>query len=422
MSIVHLPDAKDAGRHAAKQSRVTAPDEAARVRLGASTATEPAVLLDLVDDPSVMVRAALALNPAASSHANEALTRDPDERVRILLARKLATLAPSLSATDQADLQHETWDILSGLVVDEAVRVRAAIAEAVKDIPDAPYELIVRLAADTALTVSEPVIRLSPLLTPEDLLALVAHAPAPGAILAVARRARVEAAVSDAIAATADGPAIRALLANPSAQIREATLDALVARSAQYPDWHDALVRRPALSPRAARMLSEIVATHLLEVLATRADLAPSLAEDLRRRIAIRLTLQDTSAPRAADDTTAEQAMAQAHAMAAAGKLAEEVVLEAARRGQARYAAALLAVAAGTTVSVVDRASSLRSAKGLVSLVWKAGFTMRAAIALQSLLARLGPDAVLIAGAGGTFPLAVEEMRWQLDFLGRMGR
>jgi nucleoside phosphorylase len=47
---------------------------------------------------------------------------------------------------------------------------------------------------------------------------------------------------------------------------------------------------------------------------------------------------------------------------------------------------------------------------------------MRAAIALQSLLARLGPDAVLIAGAGGSFPLAVEEMRWQLDFLGRMGR
>jgi hypothetical protein len=71
---------------------------------------------------------------------------------------------------------------------------------------------------------------------------------------------------------------------------------------------------------------------------------------------------------------------------------------------------------------VVDRAASLRSAKGMVSLVWKAGFTMRAAIAAQFLLARLPPDTVLTAGAGDSFPLAVEEMRWQLDFLGRMGR
>ncbi len=81
-------------------------------------------------------------------------------------------------------------------------------------------------------------------------------------------------------------------------------------------------------------------------------------------------------------------------------------MLEAARRGEARYAAALLAVAAGTPVSVVDRASSLRSAKGMVSLVWKAGFTMRAAVALQTLLARLAPDVVLTAGPGGELPAA----------------
>jgi hypothetical protein len=215
--------------------------------------------------------------------------------------------------------------------------------------------------------------------------------------------------------------AIRALLANPSAQIREATLDALVARSVEHPDWHDPLVRRPTLSGRAARILSEIVSTHLLEVLATRADLATPLAEELRHRIAARLT-PDNASSAAPANTTAAQALAQAQALAARGKLGEEVVLEAARRGEAHYATALLAVAAGTPVSVVDRAASLRSSKGLVSLVWNAGFTMRVAVALQSLLARLAPDAVLIAGPGGSFPLAVEEMRWQLDLLARMER
>jgi uncharacterized protein (DUF2336 family) len=396
-------------------------DEAARVRLGAGTATKADVLIDLANDTSVTVRAALALNTAVPPQVNETLAGDNDERVRILLARKLTALVPGLSAAEHARLHQETWNTLKALVADEAVRVRAIIAEAVKELPDAPRGLIRQLAHDTERSVFEPVIRLSPLLTTEDLLTLVAMAPAAGTVLAVAHRAELEPAVSDAIAASADGTAIRALLANPSAQIREATLDVLVARSVNHPDWHEPLVRRPSLPPRAAHMLSELLATHLLAELATRADLAPPLAEELRRRIAVRLA-PDASEPAAPLDTTAEDAFAQARATAARGELVEETLLTAARRGETRYAAALLALAAGTPVSVVDRASSLRSAKGLVSLVWKAGFTMRVAVALQTLLARLAPEAVLIAGQSGGFPLAVEEMRWQLDFLGRMGR
>jgi uncharacterized protein (DUF2336 family) len=404
-----------------KPSHKTPAATATRVRMGASTATEPAVLRGLATDTSVTVRAALALNPAAPSQANETLAGDPDERVRILLARKLAALVPGLSAADQLQLHRETWATLAALVADEAVRVRAAIADAVKDMPAAPREMILRLARDTELPVSEPVIRLSPLLTTDDLLALLANAPPPETALAVARRSRLDEAVSDAIAASADSAAIHALLANPLAQIREATLDALVTRSVEHIDWHEPLVRRPSLPPRAARMLSEIVAMHLLEVLATRADLPPPLALELRSRLVARLH-SDTGEPPARTDPTAEQALADARALAEHGKLPEEAVLAAARRGEARYAAALLAVAAGTSVTVVDRAASLRSAKGLVSLVWKAGFTMRSAVALQSLLARLAPEAILTSSPGGNFPLAVEEMRWQLEFLGRMGR
>jgi hypothetical protein len=180
-------------------------------------------------------------------------------------------------------------------------------------------------------------------------------------------------------------------------------------------------VRRPSLPWRATRMLSEIVATHLLAELALRADVGPTLAEELRRRIAQRLAGKMPD-PTAAKDATTEEALSKAHALATRGELVEETVLAAAHRGEERYAAALLAVAAGTTVSVVDRASLLRSAKGMVSLVWKAGFSMRVAVALQTLLARLSPDRVLAAGPAGSFPLAIEEMRWQLDFLVRTGR
>ena len=70
----------------------------------------------------------------------------------------------------------------------------------------------------------------------------------------------------------------------------------------------------------------------------------------------------------------------------------------------------------------MDRAASLRSAKGIVSLLWRAGYTMRAAPALQMLLARLPPEAILHARRGGGFPLTVEEMLWQIGFLNQKGK
>ena len=395
-------------------------DEATRVRRGAAAATQPDVLRDLANDSSITVRAALALNPRAPPAANEALAHDRDERVRLLLARKLAGLVPALAEEAQARLQRETYATLTALVADEAVRVRAAVAEILKDMPQAPHDLILTLAQDQAVMVSEPVIRFSPLLSPEDLLSLLAAAPSSATLRAVAGRANLDEQVSDAIASTTDSEAISALLSNRSAQIREATLDALIARAVHHVEWHEPLVNRPVLPPRAARALSEIVATHLLETLAARMDLNPALGEELRTRLAVQLTARPDPPARA--EHTSEQAVAEARSLDSGGRLTEAVVLEAARQGETRLAAALLAVAAGVPITVVDRAAALRSAKGLVSLAWKAGFSMRVAGALQTLLARLAPNAVLPAGPGGSFPLAVEEMRWQLDFLGRMGR
>jgi hypothetical protein len=109
--------------------------------------------------------------------------------------------------------------------------------------------------------------------------------------------------------------------------------------------------------------------------------------------------------------------MGNAQALAAAGGLSEQALIFAATQGEARFASALLAVASGQPASAVDRAASLRSGKGLVSLLWKAGYTMRAAPVLQMLLARLPPEAVLEARPGGGFPLTVEEMLWQIGFL-----
>ncbi len=419
-------------------------DEAARVRLGAAATTPVDLLLKLALDPSLTVRTALAINPAAPPAVLSVLARDADERVRALLARKLAALAPCLNEGERSRLNQQTIEALGHLVEDTAVRVRAAIAEVVKEMPNAPRELVLRLAHDTALQVSEPVIRLSPILTQEDLLSLLATSRSPEIALAVARRPGLTGDVADALAETADASAIRAMLLNHSAQIRESTIDALIARAAQHVAWHAPLVRRPSLSARAAEALSRIVADTLLAELASRADLAPSVAADLRARLNARLGQPTGAKPSAADtptDTatptqaatptdastateapTRTEALIQARARASAGRLTETELLDVAGRGEEQLAAAMLAVAADVPLVLVEHAATLRSAKGVLSLVWKAGFSMRLAVPLQILLARLGPGAVLAPGPGGAFPLAIEEMRWQIQFLSHGAR
>ncbi len=60
----------------------------------------------------------------------------------------------------------------------------------------------------------------------------------------------------------------------------------------------------------------------------------------------------------------------------------------------------------------------LRNAKAAVSLLWKAGFSMRIAGPIQAAVFALPPDAVLAASPEGGFPLTEAEMAAQLECLG----
>ncbi|MDA8050471.1 MAG: DUF2336 domain-containing protein [Rhodospirillales bacterium] len=387
-------------------------DEAARVRLASHGTTEPEVLDVLARDPSITVRAAVAMNSAAPASVNCLLSADKDERVRALLAGRVAALLPGLSRPEQEHVRDHVLAILFAMVEDEAERVRAAIAGVLAAVPEAPRELILRLARDAAVSVLDPVIRLSPLLTTTDLLALIACPATEATVQAVARRANLPEAVSDAVAETANSTAIRLLLGNSSASIREATLDALSARASAHEEWHISLVHRPRLSEQATYALSTIVRTELLSVLARRRDLSPKLRAELDRRLAERLATEPRAKP-----ASAASHIADAEALAARGALDERALLDAVRQGDLGLVAARLAVAARVPLEVVERAIELKSAKGLVSLLWKAGFSMRTAGPVQALLTGTAPEGILSAGPAGSFPLAIGEMRWQVDFL-----
>ena len=157
----------------------------------------------------------------------------------------------------------------------------------------------------------------------------------------------------------------------------------------------------------------------MLAALQGHPGIVPSMRDELRTRLEHRLSGQ---LAHRFIEPSAQEAVEAAHRLKRAGALKEAVLIAAAQRGESRLVAAMLAVAAGVPVSAVDRAVSLRSTKSLVSLIWRAGFSMVPAGPVQSLLARVPPDGMLLAGPDGEFPLSVEEMRWQLEFLARIGR
>jgi hypothetical protein len=411
-------------------------DEAARVRQGACTTTSLAILRELADDPSVTVRVSLALNPALPPHIGAILAADTDARVRTILSRKLAPLTSELSHEARQRVQKDAVASLTAMVADAALRVRANIALAVRDLADGPREIVLRLAHDPAVMVCEPVIRFSPMLTREDLVTLITSGPPPSTILAVANRPKIGAAVSDAIVDTADTAAIGALLANRTAQIREATLDALAAQSEEQTGWQEPLVHRPHLPPLAQRMLSEIVTGHLLETLAARRDLDPKVGQALRAALlrgprsapvlgqappgpAASLTAWAAGIRRVGSGGQAANKQAPDPATMRDPRMQDDhPILDALRRDATPAASAMLAERADVPVSVIERACDLRSAKAIVSLAWKAGMSPQTAVVLQTMLARLSPELILRPDPNGEFALSEEEMRWQLSFLG----
>lgn len=394
-------------------------DAKVRAELAERPDIKPEILYFLAEDTSVEVRRRVAVNGQTPPQANLLLAGDQDELVRTGLASKIARLAPGLSAHEQDRLRRTTFEALEMLARDQIPKVRAILADALKDVANAPPEVMRRLARDAEIAVAAPVLQYSPVLTDEDLLEIIATGPIPGALSAISKRSVVNVKVADAIAATEDVDAIAVLLANRSAQIREETLDRLVDRAADIEAWHKPLAERPVLPAKAATKLARFVAANLLKQLAERHDLEPEAAVAVAAVVRKRLDQLEATGPakgeanKAADESAA---LARAQQLKAQGRLDESTVDTALAGGDLAFVTAALAVLADLPVAVVAKTAQTQSAKGIVAITWKAGLSMGLCGQLQTKLLRL-PSSRLLHAREGTFPLTPQEMTWQLEFL-----
>ena len=391
-----------------ESKRLSASDNPAeRRRVAEHDGVRPELLYFLAADPDPTVRAAVAANQATPVQADLLLARDRDDAVREDLARKISRLAPGLSAQEHDRLRRATYEVLEILVLDQIVKVRQIIAETLKDVADAPPEIIQRLARDYEIAVAGPVLQFSPLLSDADLLEIIGGEPIAGAVEAVARRHHLRDTIADAIGASGDPAAITALLENKSAQIREETLDRLVDRSPEIIAWHRPLVTRPLLPRRAALKLARFVAASLLDVLRARRDLDPETTREVTAIVMRRLAEEGhATAETPAEPTPIEVALDRAGRAHAAGALSDEAVITALHQGDRAFARAALSVLSALPVDSVDRVLAAHSAKGIVALAGEAKLTMQTAVRLQIVLGHIVQPAVIKPRVDGGYPMS----------------
>lgn len=382
-----------------------------RAKLAADTSVRPEVLYYLTDDSSTEVRCNVARNTSTPVLANSRLATDISDEVRSELARKICKLLPNLSGEDANTVREQTIETLEILASDQLPSIRAILSESLKDTLEAPKHIILKLAKDVEEIVASPVLEYSPLLSETDLLEIIATGVAKGALPAIARRDNITEEISDVVAATLEVPAVAALLANPSARIREETLDQIISQAETVETLHEPMVMRVDLSIRAMRRIASFVAASLVEKLAEKNNLSPEVEKELKMSVKNRIDeTEDFSEPQE------DMGLSRAEELWATGRLDETSLTEAVASKEFSFIHNGLALMTGLEVAKVRAILNSRNGKVITSLCWKAKLSMRLAIKMQTEIAHVTNKNLVNAKDGVEYPFEPDEMEWQLSF------
>lgn len=389
-------------------------DAKVRLKLALRDDTVPELLYFLADDPSPDVRLAIAKNANSPHQADLMLSRDGNDDVRSGLAEKISALVPGLSDDELDKVRQATHEVVIQLAHDEATRVRRILSETLKDVANAPAELISNLARDIELVVCAPVLEHSPVLDEEELLEIISSKPVEGALSAISARKEISEGITEAIFDSNDTNAIGAMLSNKSAQIREDTLDAIIDKAETVKQWHGPLVERPKLSRRAVLRLVDFVSDNLLDHLEGRADLSPEVVREVRDEFARRM--EESEKKNNKSKSSGKSGAELASELFKNGKLDDSAVSEACYSGDIEFVKKALVLKSKVGFASVDEILGMASAKSVIALCWKAELNIKTAVLVQKRIARIPPSEVQ-GSSDNQYPYTDYEMEWQLDFI-----
>ncbi len=169
--------------------------------------------------------------------------------------------------------------------------------------------------------------------------------------------------------------------------------------------------------------LAKFVALPLLKILCGRKDLDQQSVSAINSAIEARddkpadraAMAESGSAPSDAGSSTATTHEARARRLFADGSLTDDVVALALDRRENIFVMEALALRAGYSAERIRRMVHVKSARTIVALSWKAGFTARFAMDLQTQLANIQPPKIVNARDGIDYALSTSEMEEQLS-------
>jgi len=226
-------------------------------------------------------------------------------------------------------------DVIGRLADATDTPAKAELAERLADVDNAPVNVVGRLAADDALEVARPILTKCSRLS-DTQLAAVAATKGRGHMLAIAGRATLSAETTDALIGRGDSHVIHAVAANAGAEVSEKGYETLVEHASIDPRLAECVAQRDDIPPRHFHTLIAIAPEAVQHRLAST---NPRLAERIRQVMA---EVAQEKARVVQRDYT--QAMQVVGALAQAGTLTDEAVLEFAKAGQFEESAAALAV------------------------------------------------------------------------------
>lgn len=411
---VKLPEtvARDPLRYEKEKAIAMSSNVRKRLALAKDANTHQEILFYLArEDPDPAVRLAVARNMSTPVQASPFIAGDQSEDVRLALARRLVTLLPELTKENHSQLYAFAVQALGALALDEVLKIRTALASALKDHAMAPPVVAGQLAKDLEREVSEPILRYCVVLSDDVLLEILKAHPESWKIQAIAGRPQVSGAVSQAVIDADDMPGGRALLKNDHAEIGENLLQEIVQKSRIYTEWQGHVAMRKSLPRAVATKLAEFADASVRDMLLQRPDFDQETIDEVAGAMKRRLAFAGAIVP-------GESASDRVARMERNGQLSEEAVSDALGMRDKDFVIEAIAAMAKASPQTVEGVFRVRKARPVVALSWKAGLSMRMALRLQQEMALVPTRELLYPRDGTDYPLTDEELRWQLEFMG----
>lgn len=293
------------------------------------------------------------------------LLSEPDGAARVEVAHKIAAAHGSGDFRENELAIAE--QIFRMLLRDTEVRVRAALAEGLKQDANAPKDIIKALASD-AEEVALPVLEHSKVLDDNDLIEIVRSNVEITKHIAIANRARVSDSVSAALVNTENPDVVNHLVKNEGAQISERSYRKIIDDHGDSAAIISGVAQRASLPVTVVENLLTIVSDSVAQELKGKyRDVAAKLEQESQKtREAMTLKLLDTTT----DPNEVQMLVDQMHD---SGRLSPSIVLTALCRGNFTFFETSLAKMAGIPTQNAHKLINDKGSLGFKSLYTKAG-------------------------------------------------